>query len=157
MIEDTLGGARYLHYETSAYAKPGRHSRHNTNYWRFGDYLGIGAGAHGKLSFAHRILRTVKLKHPEGYMAGCEAGTPLAEERELSPAELPFEFMLNALRLAEGFETPLFSERTGLQISGIGRQLDLAESRGLITRTHARIAPTERGRRFQNDLLGIFL
>jgi oxygen-independent coproporphyrinogen-3 oxidase len=157
MIEQTLAAAGYAHYETSAYARAGRQSRHNTNYWRFGDYLGIGAGAHGKLSFAQRILRTVRLKNPESYMAGCEADRPLAEEREVGARELPFEFMLNALRLAEGFETPLFGERTGLPISSIGRQLDQAEARGLITRTHARIAPTERGRRFQNDLLGMFL
>ena len=157
MIESTLGSAGYAHYETSAYAQPKRQSKHNTNYWRFGDYLGIGAGAHGKLSFAQRILRTVKLKNPEGYMAGCEAGTPLAEERELGTRELPFEFMLNALRLTDGFETALFTERTGLQMSAISRELDAAETRGLITRDHLRIAPTERGRRFQNDLLGMFL
>ncbi len=157
IIEQALGRSGYVHYETSAYAKPGRHSRHNLNYWRFGDYLGIGAGAHGKLSFAHRILRTVKLKNPDGYMAGCEADRPLAEERELTVAELPFEFMLGALRLAEGFETPLFGERTGLPISAVSRQLDQAEARGLITRSHAQIAPTERGRRFQNDLLEMFL
>jgi oxygen-independent coproporphyrinogen-3 oxidase len=157
MIEETLAASGYTHYETSAYAQPGRMSRHNTNYWRFGDYLGIGAGAHGKLSFAHRVLRTVKLKNPAGYMAGCEAGTPLAEEREVSAKELPFEFMLNALRLTGGFETPLFTERTGLPIPVIGRQLDDAETRGLITRDHARIAPTERGARYLNDLLEIFL
>lgn len=157
MIEQTLGDAGYGHYETSAYAQPGRQSRHNTNYWRFGDYLGIGAGAHGKLSFAQRILRTVKLRNPEPYMAGCEAGTPLAEEREVGAKELPFEFMLNALRLAEGFETPLFTERTGLPISTISRELDRAEARGLLERSHARIAPSARGRLYLNDLLEIFL
>lgn len=157
MIEETLAASGYTHYETSAYAQPGRMSRHNTNYWRFGDYLGIGAGAHGKLSFAHRVLRTVKLKNPAGYMAGCEAGTPLAEEREVAARELPFEFMLNALRLTGGFETPLFTERTGLPISVIGRELDEAEKRGFIVRDHARIAPTERGARYLNDLLEIFL
>jgi len=157
MIEETLAGSGYRHYETSAYAQPGWHSRHNTNYWRFGDYLGLGAGAHGKLSFAQRILRTVKLKNPEAYMTGCEADAPLAEEREVGAKDLPFEFMLNALRLSEGFETPLFSERTGLPISVITRELDAAEERGLIVRSHSHIAPTERGRRFQNDLLGMFL
>ncbi|HEX4326748.1 MAG TPA: radical SAM family heme chaperone HemW [Burkholderiales bacterium] len=157
MVEETLAGAGFTHYETSAYAQAGRMSRHNTNYWRFGDYLGLGAGAHGKLSFAHRVLRTTKLKNPEGYMAGCEADAPLAEEREVGIKELPFEFMLNALRLTAGFEIPLFTERTGLQISVIGRALDSAESRGLIVRDHARIAPTERGRHYLNDLLEIFL
>ena len=157
MIEETLGAAGYDHYETSAYARPQRRSRHNTNYWRFGDYLGIGAGAHGKLSFAQRILRTVKLRNPQAYMAGCEADKPLAEEHEVGVKELPFEFMLNALRLSEGFEVPLFGERTGLPISVISRELDAAESRGLITRDHARIVPTERGRHYLNDLLEIFL
>jgi len=157
MVEETLAGSGYTHYETSAYAQPGRMSRHNTNYWRFGDYLGIGAGAHGKLSFAHRVLRTTKLKNPEGYMAGCEADAPLAEEREVEVKELPFEFMLNALRLSAGFETALFSERTGLPISSIGRQLDAAEARGLLSRDHARIAPTERGMRYLNDLMEMFL
>jgi len=157
MIEETLASAGYGHYETSAYALPNRHSRHNTNYWRFGDYLGIGAGAHGKLSFAQRVLRTVKLKNPQAYMAGCEVDAPLAEEREVGAGELPFEFMLNALRLAEGFETPLFTERTGLPISVIEPALTAAEGRGLLARSHVRIAPTEQGRRFQNDLLGMFL
>jgi oxygen-independent coproporphyrinogen-3 oxidase len=157
MIEETLDNAEYRHYETSAYAQAGRQSRHNTNYWRFGDYLGIGAGAHGKLSFAQRILRTVKLRNPEAYMAGCEADKPLAEEREVGAKELPFEFMLNALRLAGGFETPLFSERTGLPISVIAAQLDAADKRGLLLRDHARIAPSERGRHYLNDLLEIFL
>jgi len=157
MIEESLAGAGYGHYETSAYARQNRHSRHNTNYWRFGDYLGIGAGAHGKLSFAQRVLRTVKLKNPQAYMAGCEADAPLAEEREVGADELPFEFMLNALRLAEGFETPLFTERTGLPISVIDLALTAAEGRGLLARSHARIAPTAQGRRFQNDLLEMFL
>ena len=157
MVEETLAGAGYRHYETSAYAQPGRQSRHNTNYWHFGDYLGIGAGAHGKLSFANRILRTTKLRTPEAYMAGCEAETPLAEEREVGVKDLPFEFMINALRLAEGFQTTLFTERTGLPISTISAELDLAEKRGLITRSHVQIAPTERGRRYLNDLLEIFL
>ncbi|MDB5803410.1 MAG: oxygen-independent coproporphyrinogen oxidase-like protein [Betaproteobacteria bacterium] len=157
MIEEALAGSGYTHYETSAYAQPNRMSRHNTNYWRFGDYLGLGAGAHGKLSFAHRVLRTTKLKNPEGYMAGCEADAPLAEEREVARKELPFEFMLNALRLTAGFETSLFTERTGLPISAIGRELDAAEARGLLTRDHARIAPTERGMRYLNDLMEMFL
>jgi oxygen-independent coproporphyrinogen-3 oxidase len=157
MIEETLGVAGFEHYETSAYAQPQRRSRHNSHYWRFGDYLGIGAGAHGKLSFASRILRTVKLKNPQAYMIGVEADAPLAEEREVGAQELPFEFMLNALRLAEGFEVPLFTERTGLPISVISAQLDQAEARGLITRTHARIAPTERGQLYLNDLLEMFL
>ena len=157
MIEARLGAAGYEHYETSAYARPDRRSRHNINYWRFGDYLGIGAGAHGKLSFAQRILRTAKLRNPESYMAGCEADAPLAEEREVGVAELPFEFMMNALRLTGGFEVREFGERTGLAISATDQALNEAERKGLITRDHLRIKPTERGRRFLNDLLQLFL
>ena len=156
-IESRLSEAGYTHYETSAYAKPGRTSRHNTNYWRFGDYVGIGAGAHGKLSFAHRILRTAKLRQPESYMAGCEAGAPLAEEHEVGAKELPFEYMMNALRLTEGFAVREFGERTGLPLSAAEAALNEAERKGLITRDHLRIAPTERGRLFLNELLQIFL
>ena len=157
LIEARLSQAGYMHYETSAYAQPGRSSRHNLNYWRFGDYLGIGAGAHGKLSFAHRILRTAKLRQPESYMAGCEASAPLAEEREVSIKELPFEYMMNTLRLTEGFAVREFGERTGLTIAAVEDALNEAERKGLITRDHLRITPTARGRLFLNDLLQLFL
>ena len=157
LIEARLSQAGYMHYETSAYAQPGRTSRHNLNYWRFGDYLGIGAGAHGKLSFAHRILRTAKLRQPESYMAGCEASAPLAEEREVSIKELPFEYMMNTLRLTEGFAVREFGERTGLTIAAVEDALNEAERKGLITRDHLRITPTARGRLFLNDLLQLFL
>ena len=157
LIESRLASAGYEHYETSAYAQQGQRSRHNLNYWRFGDYLGIGAGAHGKLSFAQRILRTAKLRQPESYMAGCEADAPLAEEREVSAKELPFEYMMNALRLTDGFAVREFGERTGLPVSAVEQALNEAERRGLITRDHLRIAPTERGRLFLNDLLQLFL
>ncbi len=157
LIEARLSQAGYGHYETSAYAQPGRTSRHNINYWRFGDYLGIGAGAHGKLSFAHRILRTTKLRQPEGYMAGCEAGTPLANEREVGIKELPFEYMMNTLRLTEGFAVREFGERTGLTLAAVDGALNEAERKGLITRDHLRITPTARGRLFLNDLLQLFL
>ena len=156
-IEARLAAAGYEHYETSAYAQANRRSKHNINYWRFGDYLGIGAGAHGKLSFAHRILRTAKLRHPEAYMAGCEAGAPLSEEQEVGAAELPFEYMMNTLRLTEGFAVREFGERTGLQINAADKALNEAERKGLITRDHLRIAPTERGRLFLNELLQLFL
>lgn len=157
MIETRLSAHGYEHYETSAYAKARHKSKHNINYWRFGDYLGIGAGAHGKLSFAHRIVRTSKLRNPESYMAGCEAGTPLAEEREVTASELPFEFMMNALRLTEGFEIRTYRERTGLELASAEAALQEAEQRGLIVRDHLRIAPSERGRLFLNDLLERFL
>ena len=157
MVETRLAAAGYAHYETSAYAQPERRSRHNLNYWRFGDYLGIGAGAHGKLSFPGRVMRTEKPRNPDSYMLACESGAAIGESRDPAVAELPFEFMLNALRLTDGFEIRLFSERTGLPISTVTRELDRAEQRGLIERSHTHIAPTARGKLFLNDLLEIFL
>ncbi|MBL8517184.1 MAG: oxygen-independent coproporphyrinogen III oxidase-like protein [Betaproteobacteria bacterium] len=157
MIAGRTAAARYGHYETSAYAQPNRQSRHNLNYWRFGDYLGIGAGAHSKISFPDRIVRQVRFKQPAQYMEAALAGNAIQEDKVVGMKELPFEFMLNALRLAEGFDIGLFEERTGLSIANIRRQLDAAESRGLVERDLARIRPTEQGRRFQNDLLELFL
>jgi oxygen-independent coproporphyrinogen-3 oxidase len=160
LVEEMLGNAGYEHYETSAYARPGARAFHNLNYWRFGDYLGIGAGAHGKISFPGQVMRTEKPRNPESYMAACEAAVDaaaLGETRVPTVAELPFEFMLNALRLTEGFETRLFSERTGLAISHALAGLDAAEARGLIERTLTHTRPTERGRLFLNDLLQMFL
>jgi len=160
-IHDLVGarlvGAGYAHYETSAYARAGHACRHNLNYWRFGDYLGIGAGAHSKISFADRIVRESRVRAPADYMRRVREQTHLAETRELSNAELPFEFMLNLLRLAEGFEVTLFSERTGLPINAAEPALAAAEAKGLIARDHRRIVPTERGRRFLNDLQLLFL
>ena len=144
-------------YEVSAYARPGHRARHNLNYWEFGDYLGIGAGAHGKLSFAHRIVRQVRLRDPAAYMAGAEAGLAVASEAEVARGELPFEFMLNALRLKEGFALSRFFERTGLPLSAIEAPLAEAERRGLVTRDLQRVVPTPRGFDFLNDLLELFL
>ena len=152
-----LTGAGYVHYETSAYARPGRESRHNLNYWRFGDYLGIGAGAHAKLSFHDRIVRETRARTPAEYMKRVAEGTQVVERRELARRELPFEFMMNALRLAEGFPVPMFLERTGLQITAAEQALAVAEGKGLILRDLDRIRPTELGRRFLNDLLVLFL
>ena len=157
MISQKLSAAGYAHYETSAYAKPGRECRHNLNYWRFGDYLGIGAGAHGKLSFPDRITREARYKQPEAFMQNAAVGTAIQEEKTVPRAELAFEFMLNALRLADGFAASLFTERTGLPITAISRQLDLAEQRGLIARDIKTIRPTEKGQMFLNDLLEMFL
>ena len=157
MIEEKLGNAGYGHYETSAYAKPGRESRHNLNYWRFGDYVGIGAGAHGKISFPDRITREARFKQPKAYMAQAPLGLSNQEEKTIPPGELPFEFMLNALRLSEGFSNTLFVERTGLPIWVISRQLQLANERGLIESDHLRVTPTAKGRLFLNDLLEMFL
>jgi len=156
-IEARLAAAGYEHYETSAFAQPGRQCTHNLNYWKFGDYLGIGAGAHGKLSFPDRILRQERVKHPDSYMQAVESGTAVRAEREVTPGETGFEFMMNALRLNAGFPVSLYEERAGLPVTTVLKGLDEAERRGLIVRDHARIAPTALGRRFLNDLLQIFL
>jgi putative oxygen-independent coproporphyrinogen III oxidase len=144
-------------YEVSAFAQPAHRARHNLNYWEFGDYLGIGAGAHGKLSFAHRVVRQVRLRDPAAYMAGAEAGRAVASEAEVARPELPFEFMLNALRLKEGFEIATFRERTGLPMSAIERPLVEAERRGLVRRDLQRVEPTPLGFDFLNDLQQLFL
>ena len=157
MIEARLAGGGYANYETSAFARPGQECRHNLNYWRFGDYLGIGAGAHSKLSFPDRILRQMRYKQPRAYLQRTAAGAPVQEEHTLSRQDLGFEFMMNALRLTGGFEAALFAERTGLPITAVERPLQQAVQRDLITRDHARIAPTKRGQRFLNDLLQLFL
>ena len=156
-IEARLASAGYRHYETSAFARPGREARHNLNYWTFGDYLGIGAGAHSKLSFADRILRQMRAKQPRDYLEKIAAGVPLQQEQRLAAEELPFEFMMNALRLIDGFELRLFAERTGLPVHVLRKPLDAAERSGLIERDHVRVRPTLRGQRFLNDLLQIFL
>jgi coproporphyrinogen III oxidase-like Fe-S oxidoreductase len=157
VIEDALGNAGYCHYETSAFARSGRECKHNLNYWRFGDYLGIGAGAHSKLSFAERIVRQVRHKQPQQYLESILRGAPVAEEREVTRADVGFEFMLNALRLTEGFSTPLFAARTGFTLAIVQYQLDEAERRGLLERDHERVRPTPLGRRFLNDLQALFL
>ena len=156
-IHERTAGAGYGRYEVSAYAKPNHQCKHNLNYWRFGDYLGIGAGAHSKLSFAHRIVRQARYKHPATFIEQARAGTPIQEEHEVSAHDLPFEFMLNALRLVEGFPVHRFIERTGLSMTSIEPALQEAERRGLIERTHEKIAPTPLGQRFLNDLQELFL
>ena len=185
-IEARLADAGYEHYETSAFARrseergvrseeesaasvapltphsspltsSGARCRHNLNYWQFGDYLGIGAGAHGKLSFPGRVTREMKVRHPERYLEAVERGDAAQERREVASVEIPFEFMMNALRLNRGFATGLFEERTGLPLTFVLRELEEAERRGLIARDHALVAPTALGRRFLNDLLQLFL
>ena len=156
-IEAAVSAAGYVHYETSAYAKPGQECRHNLNYWRFGDYLGIGAGAHSKLSFSDRVTRSARYKQPKEYLQRVSEGTPLQESGNVGREDLAFEFMLNALRLAGGFPVALFAERTGMPITAAEKPLAQAEARGLIQRDHQRIRPTDLGRRFLNDLLQLFL
>lgn len=157
LIAEMTAGAGYGHYEVSAYAKPGHRARHNLNYWKFGDYLGIGAGAHSKLSFPHRVLRQARFKQPNSYIDAAKRGNPVQEEHEIGRADMGFEFMLNALRLTEGFDPNLFGERTGMNIGAIRKALDDAEAKGLLTRDHKLIQPTELGRRFLNDLQEMFL
>ncbi len=155
--EAALASAGYRHYETSAFAQPGRQSRHNMNYWTFGDYLGIGAGAHSKISFPDRILRQARYKQPKQYMESAASGNAVQERREVGADEVGFEFMMNALRLNGGFPLVLFEERAGVPLTSVLKELDVAEGKGLITRDHQRVEPTALGRRFLNDLLQIFL
>jgi len=156
-IESRTADAGYLHYEVSAYARAGHSCRHNLNYWSFGDYLGIGAGAASKISFPHRIVRQTRLKQPDGYLRAAARRAFIAESREVTRADLPFEFMLNALRLSEGFPTRWFTERTGLPLSSIERTVTQAERRGLISRDLDSVRPTALGRRFLTELQSIFL
>ena len=156
-ITERTGQAGLARYEVSAYARAGHRCFHNWNYWQFGDYLGIGAGAHGKLSFAHRVLRQVRWRDPQLYMDNALKGQPMASEEEVAPGELPFEFMLNALRLREGFPLALFNERTGLPLSRIMPALQQAEAKGWIERDLAQLRPTERGFDFLSDLQELFL
>ena len=157
LITDMTGQAGLQRYEVSAYARAGHRCQHNLNYWQFGDYLGLGAGAHSKLSFAHRVVRQVRLRDPRRYMEQALAGHCLAQEEEVSRADLPFEFMLNALRLKDGFELQQFCERTGLASSAIQKALDEAERQGLRARDLHRVKPSVRGFDFLNDLQSLFL
>jgi oxygen-independent coproporphyrinogen-3 oxidase len=152
-VEELAASAGLEHYETSAFALPGRRCRHNMNYWEFGDYVGIGAGAHGKLSFADRVTRHERAKQPREYMAG--AGSLV--EKTIAPRELPFEFMLNALRLVEGVPVEMFAARTGLPGATILRKIQSAREKGLLEEDALRIRPTRRGRLFLNELLQLFL
>ena len=156
-IESALARAGYRQYETSAFCMPGRQAKHNLNYWQFGDYLGIGAGAHSKISSHERIVRQIRHKHPQAYLAKVSEGNAVMESHEVASHDLGFEFMMNALRLSDGFPLRLFEERTGLPLALLQKELQIAEARGLITRDHLRIAPSELGRRFLNDLLQLFL
>ncbi|MFJ2993636.1 radical SAM family heme chaperone HemW [Pandoraea sp. NPDC087047] len=156
-IAERTASAGYGHYEVSAYAQPHRRAKHNVNYWEFGDYLGIGAGAHSKISFPHRVLRQVRHKHPQRFMEAAAAGNAIQETREVDARDLPFEFMLNALRLTDGVKSELFADRTGLPMARIAKALAAGVEKGLLVDDPQRIAPTELGQRFLNDLQGMFL
>jgi oxygen-independent coproporphyrinogen-3 oxidase len=157
LIASETAAAGFEQYEVSAYAQPGRRARHNLNYWEFGDYLGIGAGAHSKISFPHRVLRQARYKQPKAFMEAARNGNPVQEEREIGRDEMGFEFMLNTLRLTGGFSPNLFGERTGMGINAIEKTLNEAEAKGLLYRDHKIIRPTELGQRFLNDLQQMFL
>jgi oxygen-independent coproporphyrinogen-3 oxidase len=158
LLADSVGGAGLERYEVSAWARPGRRCEHNVNYWEFGDYLGIGAGAHGKLSSHDRIVREARLRHPQRYMQAALAGADAIEQvRVPGHDELPFEFMLNALRLTDGVPATLFAERTGLPAAAIERECAEAVERGLLANDPARIRATPLGLRFLNDLTAMFL
>jgi oxygen-independent coproporphyrinogen-3 oxidase len=154
---EPLAAAGLRRYEVSAHARDGHRSVHNVNYWMFGDYLGIGAGAHGKLSFPHRVVRQARRREPQAWLAGALAGDAVAESSEVERKALPFEFMLNALRLREGVPLTLFGERTGLPPSAIARPLDEAERRGLLERSGGHLRPTPLGFDFLSDLQQLFL
>ena len=156
-ITELTGQSGMQRYEISAYARPGHHCLHNTNYWQFGDYLGIGAGAHSKLSFAHRVVRQTRFRDPRLYMEHALAGHAMAQDEDVRRADLPFEYMLNALRLREGFALQDFTERTGLPLTAIAKALAEAERKGLIERDLAHVRPTERGFDFLSDLQALFL
>ena len=157
MIAELTAAAGFDHYEVSAYAQPGRRARHNLNYWTFGDYLGVGAGAHSKISFPHRVLRQARFKQPNSFIEAAKRGNPVQEEHEIGRDDMGFEFMLNALRLTGGFDPNLFGERTGMSITAISKALDAAEAKGLLYRDFKLIRPTELGQRFLNDLQEMFL
>lgn len=157
--QEILAKAGYHHYEVSAYARPGWECRHNLNYWQFGDYLGIGAGAHGKVSdpVSGRVERRWKRRHPEAYLASASSGGFIAGRQELAPADLRFEFMLNTLRLTGGFAAQLYEERTGQSFREVRQAVAALVQRGLLVESTTGIRATDLGQRFLNDLLQVFL
>ena len=155
---DLLAKAGYKRYEVSAYAKKAQECKHNLNYWRFGDYIGIGAGAHGKISFPDKVTRQVRERHPDTYMSAMEGkGNALIESKEIEAKDLPFEFMLNTLRLTDGVDTNTFSERTGLPLSVISKGLAEASKKGLLDENPSKLKATALGLRYLNNLQEVFL
>ena len=157
MIEARLAEAGYLHYEISAFAKPSHRCRHNLNYWSFGDYIGIGAGAHGKLTSHEGVRREMRHKHPNAYLDAAAGGSFVQDANWVAASDLPFEFMMNALRLLDGVPRAQLELTTGLPLSSIESELGVAKSRGLLELDATNLRPSEQGRRFLNDLLEIFL
>ena len=157
LISQRTSEAGLQRYEVSAFARDGHRCTHNLNYWHFGDYLGIGAGAHSKLSFPHRVLRQVRWREPAAYIAQARLGQAVSNENEVARAELPFEFMLNALRLKDGVPVQQFLDRTGLPPSSLAKGLAAARERGLMVDDQALLAATPRGFDFLSDLQQLFL
>ena len=157
MLINTLSEHNYIRYETSAFSRPSREAKHNLNYWRFGDYLGIGAGAHTKLSFHDQIIRQARYKHPQEYMQKTKSNSHIQENKQITAKKLPFEFMMNALRLTDGIEIGLFSETTGLNLGTILPKLLEAQEKGFLKLTSNSIIPSKLGQDFLNELLLIFL
>lgn len=157
LLAERASGGGYGRYEVSAYARSGHRCAHNLNYWTFGDYLGIGAGAHSKLSFPHRVLRQVRWREPRAYQEQALQGQAVSNEHEIGRADLPFEFALNALRLREGVPLTMFTERTGLPLSTLQRAREQGIAQGLLVDDPARLQATPRGFDFLNDLQGLFL
>ena len=157
LITERTGASGLQRYEVSAFAQPGHRCRHNLNYWQFGDYIGIGAGAHGKLSFPHRVLRTVRWREPAAYMQHALAGNAVSNQHEVARRDLPFEYMMNALRLREGFAMADFSARTGLPPSAVHAALQAAQAKGLLQIEGEHVQPTARGFDFLSDLQAMFL
>lgn len=156
-VRGRLADAGYEHYEVSAHARPGFACRHNLNYWQFGDYLGLGAGAHGKISFPDRIVRQTRARNPKDYLAAVSAGRSIETEKTVPVSDLPFEFMLNALRLNRGVPLALFAQHCGLAPAALLPALQIARTRGLLAPDARRLLPTELGRRFLDDLVALFL
>lgn len=156
-VHAQLRGAGFVQYEVSAWARAGHECAHNLNYWEFGDYLGIGAGAHAKITDASGITRLVRQKHPDAYLRAAGTAAALISQHRVSDDDAMFEFMLNALRLSDGVPLALFAERTGLGSAMIQRAMDAARGRGFIERDDAHLRPTTFGRRFLNDLTALFL
>ena len=155
---DLLTKAGYKRYEVSAYAKKDQECKHNLNYWRFGDYIGIGAGAHGKISFPDKVTRQVRERHPDTYMSAMEGkGNALIESKEIEAKDLPFEFMLNTLRLTDGVDTNTFSERTGLPLRVISKGLAEASKKGLLDENPSKLKASALGLRYLNNLQEVFL
>ena len=157
LIAASTAEAGLQRYEVSAFARPGHRCRHNLNYWQFGDYLGIGAGAHGKLSFPHRVLRTVRWREPAAYMANAMTGGAVSNQHEVARRDLPFEYMMNALRLRDGLDLADFKARTGLPLSTVQGTLQAAQAQGLLVWAGDEVRPTERGFDFLSDLQAMFL